>query len=304
MSMKSRLKYFDFKTKDLSDCGQVLEIEFSNAGLGWPGIILEKGSSPYFYPDNVYTPYFYFALGLEENLHWHAKTDNGMTALKTSPGEIWVNPPDSPFSHDISEPCYFLILAVEEEFLASCSLGVAGKNIQFLNNYNVQDETIKGILELFFIEAQAKGRNGYTYLKHLLSLLSTHYIQNYSNYKDLQSERATSSKFDKHQFHSVDVFIEKNIGSQITVDDMADLLHCSKFYFLREFKKLMGITPYQYLMNKRLKKAQTFLSSGNRDIASIAFELGFSDQSHFTRTFKKQFGVTPGQYQKQAYHPS
>lgn len=299
--MKSKLKFYDFKSNDPSDCGQVLNIDFSNADLGWPGTILEKGSSPYFYPKNVYTPYFYFALALEQDLHWSARMGGGMTELKTSPGEIWINPPKSPFSHDISEPCYFLILAVEEkEFLTRCPLSSTGKNLQFLNNYNVHDETIKGIMELFLIEARSKGRNGFAYLNHLLSLLSTHYIQNYSNYTDLQSERAASSKFDQRQVDKVDIYIEKNIGSPITVDDLADLLNCSKFYFLREFKKLAGITPYQYLMNKRMEQARELLSSLRSDIASVAFDLGFSDQSHFTRSFKKQFGVTPGQFQKQA----
>ena len=177
--MRSRLKFYDFDSDTLSDCGRVLDIEFSSAELNCPGVILEKGSSPQFYPHNVYTPYFYFALGLEQELHWSAKTADGMTALKTNPGEIWINPPNSPFSHEIAEPCYFIILAVEEQdFLESCTLNTEGMKLQFLNNYNVHDETIKGIMELFMIEAQARGRNGYTYLKNLLSLLSTHYIQN------------------------------------------------------------------------------------------------------------------------------
>ena len=303
--MESSLKFFDFDTRKPSDCGQVLEIDFSSAGLDWPGVVLEKGSSPCFYPKNVYTPYFYFALTLDQDLHWSAKTVDGMTALKTSPGEIWINPPNTPFSHDISEPCYFVILAVEEkEFLDGCSLNIKGKDLQFLNNYNVNDETIKGIMELFLIEARAGGRNGYAYLKNLLSLLATHYIHNYSNYSDLQNEHHTSSRFEQNQVDKVDKYISKNIGGNISVDDLADLLHCSKFYFLREFKKLLGITPYQYLMNKRLEQAKVLLSSPQSNISSVGLDLGFNDQSHFTRAFKNQFGLTPGQFQKQASnHP-
>ena len=299
--MKSALKFFDFSTDKPSACGEVLEIEFSGGELDWPGVVLEKGSSPHFYPDNVYTPYFYFALALDQDLHWSVETGEGMTALKTSPGDIWINPPRTPFSHEISEPCYFVILAVEEkEFLDSCSLGLKGKALQFLNNYNVHDETIKGIMELFLIEARAGGRNGYSYLQSLLTLLSTHYIQNYSNFADLQNASSAVSSFDRKQVDRVDYYIDKNIGSNITVDDLADLLHCSKFYFLREFKKLMGITPYQYLMSKRLEQAAALLSSPQSSIAAIGLELGFNDQSHFTRAFKNQFGVTPGQFQKQA----
>ena len=278
----------------------MLDIEFSSAELDWPGIILEQGSSPHFYPDNVYTPYFYFALALEQDLHWNVAIEDGITELKTSPGDIWINPPHTPFSHDISEPCYFVILAVEEKaFLDSCTLNLKGKQLQFLNNYNVHDETIKGIIDLFLIEARGGGRNGYSYQKNLLSLLSTHYIQSYSNYLDLQNARSSASKFDQQQVDKVDRYIDEHISSHISVEDLADLLHCSKFYFLREFKKLVGLTPYQYLMDKRLERAKTLLTTAQTNIASVGFALGFTDQAHFTRAFKKQFGVTPGQFQKQ-----
>lgn len=298
--MKSHLQFFDNKTQQLSSCGEVLEIEFSNHELKWPGVVLEKGSSPHFYPTNVYTPYFYFALALDKDLSWNIQTPEGLAALKTTPGNIWINPPNTPFTHDISEPCYFVILAVEEQtFLENCQLNLKGKELQFLNNYNVQDETIKGIMELFLLEAKANGQNGFTYLKNLLSLLANHYIQNYSNYSDLENARNTDSKFSQTQVNKIDQHIEQNMGSPITVEDLAGLLNCSKFYFLREFKKLVGVTPYQYLIDKRLEQAKLLLSQPNANIGAIAYDLGFNDQSHFTRTFKGHFDLTPKQYQKQ-----
>lgn len=298
--MKSHLQFFNHESQQLSSCGEVLEIEFSNHDLNWPGVVLEKGSSPHFYPTNVYTPYFYFALALDKDLSWNIQTSEGIAALKTTPGNIWINPPKTPFTHDISEPCYFVILAVEEQtFLESCQLNLKGKALQFLNNYNVQDETIKGIMELFLLEAKAKGQNGFTYLRNLLSLLANHYIQNYSNYSDLENARSTHSKFSQTEVNKIDQHIEQNMGSPITVEDLASLLNCSKFYFLREFKKLVGITPYQYLIDKRLEQAKLLLSQPNANIGAIAYDLGFNDQSHFTRAFKGHFNLTPKQYQKQ-----
>ena len=82
--MKSNLKFFDFDTGAPSNCGHVLDIEFSSVDLDWPGVVLEKGSSPFFYPKNVYTPYFYFALALEGELHWSIETSSGVTELKTA----------------------------------------------------------------------------------------------------------------------------------------------------------------------------------------------------------------------------
>ncbi|MEX0333348.1 helix-turn-helix domain-containing protein [Vibrio tubiashii] len=298
--MESQLKFFDFESNQLSNCGNVLDIEFSNHELDWQGVVLEKGSSPHFYPTNVYTPYFYFALALDQDLNWNVEKDGNVASLKTSPGNIWINPPKTPFTHDISEPCYFVILAIEEqEFLSQCPLNIEGMELQFLNNYNVLDETIKGIMELFMLETKVKGRNGPAYFKNLIALLATHYIQNYSNYFDLKHSQQSSSRFEQAQVDKIDQYIAENIGSNISVDDLSDLLHCSKFYFLREFKKLVGVTPYQYLMSKRLEQAKALLTADKVNIALIAHELGFNDQSHFTRAFKSHFGVTPGQFAKQ-----
>ncbi|MHA2772623.1 hypothetical protein ACXZ7F_15185 [Vibrio harveyi] len=83
--MKSELKFYDSESNALSSCGDVLDIEFSNHGLDWSGVLVEKGTSPYFYPKNVYTPYFYFALALEKDLNWSVEKDGTFADLKTSP---------------------------------------------------------------------------------------------------------------------------------------------------------------------------------------------------------------------------
>ncbi|WP_125561066.1 helix-turn-helix domain-containing protein [Pseudoalteromonas rubra] len=298
--MQSNLRFYNFETNTLSDCGAVLEITFSNHDLAWPGILVEQGMSPHFYPTHVYTPYFYFALALENDLHWQAEQDGHLADLHTKAGNIWINPPDTPFTHAISEPCYFVILAIEaRQFLDRCPLSLDGIELQFLNNYNVVDGTIKGIIELFMLEVQNKGRNGTAYLDNLVGLLATHYIHNYSNYLDQKTAQVATSKFDQQQIAKIDDYIQAHIGQSIAVDDLADLLGCSKFYFLREFKKHLGITPYQHILDRRLAQAKTALQSGRTNIAATALELGFNDQSHFTRAFKNHFGITPGQFIKQ-----
>ncbi|NKF49954.1 helix-turn-helix transcriptional regulator [Shewanella sp. WXL01] len=297
--MKSNLKFFDYDSKQLSNCGEVLNIELSSEPLNWQGVALEKGASPHFYPQNVYTPYFYFALALDKDLTWSAMNDGNVTPLQTTPGDIWINPPATPFTHNIDEPCYFIILAIEEQtLLANCPLNLQGKQLNFLNNYNVHDDVIKGLMELFLLELRNKGRNGSVYLNNLISLLAIHYIQNYSNYADLQTQQNDASKFDQAQISKIDAYIDANISEAITVDDLAELLNCSKFYFLREFKKLMGNTPYQYLMSKRLELAKQMLGNNNASISIVGQEVGFNDQSHFTRAFKSQFGITPNQFLK------
>ena len=297
--MRSQLQFYNRSDNEHSDCGEVLDIELSSREMPWSGLILEQGSSPHFYPNDVYTPYFYFALALDEELHWQAIKDGKLTNITTTPGNIWINPPHTPFTHDISEPCYFLILAIEEqEFLRHCPLDIDVSKLVFLNNYNVLDKTIQGILELFTLELQGRGSNGISYKNNLVALLSTHYIHNYSNYLDLKDSAQQTSRFDQQHIEKIDSYISQHLGQQIAVEDLATLVNCSKFHFLREFKKITGSTPYQYLLLKRLQQAKHLLTTSAPNITEVALSLGFNDQSHFTRAFKGHFSQTPGQYVK------
>lgn len=298
--MKSRLKFLDFESDQASDCGNVLAIENSSNKLGWQGVILEKGTSPHFYPNNVYTPYFYFALALEADLEWQAKIDGNIQSLKTIPGDIWINPPKTPFTHHISEPCFFIILAIEEAVLLNATSLTINKNkLKFLNNYNIRDEGLKNIIELFFFEVKSDGKGGQKYLQSLLSLIADYYVNNFSNAAELQNDSLNTSKISKVAFEKIDRFIDDNLDQQITIEQLAQLLNYSKYYFLREFKKFTGFTPYQFILEKKMGKAKELLANPANTIARVTYDLGFSDQSYFTNVFKSHFGMTPGQFQKQ-----
>ena len=298
--MKSDLKFYNKKDNNLSNCGDSLDISLSSKQLNWNGVIFEKGSSPTFYPENVYTPYFYFALAMEEDLSWQAKMDGEMQILKSTPGNIWINPPKTPFSHKIYEVCYFHILAIEEEkFLNFVDNRLDRDKLKFLNNYNVDDPTLHSIMDLFYKEVINGGKNGEPYIESLINLIATHYINNYSNAEDLRNQSLNSSKISDSEIQAVKEYISKNFENQIQIEDLAKLLNYSKFHFLREFKKSTGLTPYQFILDFKLSKAKDLLTDLDNNIAYVTYRLGFSDQSYFTRVFKNRYGVTPGQFQKQ-----
>ncbi|MFZ0018195.1 MAG: helix-turn-helix transcriptional regulator, partial [Acetobacteraceae bacterium] len=58
----------------------------------------------------------------------------------------------------------------------------------------------------------------------------------------------------------------------------------------------IGASPYSYLMERRIRRAEVMLRSSNMPIVEIALEVGFSSQSHFTAQFRKHSNLTPGAY--------
>lgn len=96
---------------------------------------------------------------------------------------------------------------------------------------------------------------------------------------------------------NVQLLIDQNPSSNLSLRELAQIAHLSPYYFLKSFKKEIGISPYHYQLQMRIKNAQNHLLTGHT-IAETAQETGFVDQSHFTRFFQKITGITPGEYLK------
>lgn len=80
-----------------------------------------------------------------------------------------------------------------------------------------------------------------------------------------------------------------------TLDDVADAACCSLFHLARSFRKHTGLSLHGYRQRLRLAVALQRLEEGERDLAALAHELGYSSQSHLGSTFAREIGVTPAQ---------
>jgi AraC-like DNA-binding protein len=83
----------------------------------------------------------------------------------------------------------------------------------------------------------------------------------------------------------------------LTLDQLAAAAGFSRFYFLRAFRREVGVTPHAYLTGRRIAAAKALLD-GDQALSEVALACGFYDQSHFSRAFKGCTGVTPGQYRR------
>lgn len=92
-------------------------------------------------------------------------------------------------------------------------------------------------------------------------------------------------------------YINDMVKEPISLDEIAQVSGLSRYYFLRLFNSSMGLTPHSYLIQCRLTLAKDKIRAG-LSLADIAYDTGFSDQSHLTRRFKQAFGITPKQFQR------
>jgi YesN/AraC family two-component response regulator len=100
--------------------------------------------------------------------------------------------------------------------------------------------------------------------------------------------------------YNVVQYIDKNLSSSHSLDELAKIARASKYYFCKIFKKHVGVSPLRYVALKRVNKAKHLLFYSDMNIAEVAWEAGFNDLSNFNKHFKKYTGVTPTSYKHAA----
>ncbi|MFV3304791.1 helix-turn-helix domain-containing protein [Pseudomonas sp. NY15181] len=92
-------------------------------------------------------------------------------------------------------------------------------------------------------------------------------------------------------------WLAADLARQPSLDEMAAFAGLSKFHLLRSFQKQVGLSPRQWAMQLRTRRAQGLLRGGLA-ASDVAHALGFADQSHLNRHFRAAYGVSPGSFQR------
>jgi AraC-like DNA-binding protein len=92
-------------------------------------------------------------------------------------------------------------------------------------------------------------------------------------------------------------FLGSRFARQVRLASVAAECGLSSFQLIRVFQRVLGVSPYAYLVQLRVNRARDLLHQGV-GVSEVAYSCGFSDQSHLTRVFKKAVGVPPGTYQR------
>jgi AraC-like DNA-binding protein len=94
-------------------------------------------------------------------------------------------------------------------------------------------------------------------------------------------------------------YIRKNLNETISLKNLSDKACMSTTSFYRFFKRELGMSPIEFVINERIKHAKRLLKTPNIQINEVCYMSGFDDCNYFIRLFKKYEGITPKQYQLQ-----
>ncbi len=125
-----------------------------------------------------------------------------------------------------------------------------------------------------------------------------------SRFAELVSGRretyAEPSERDRRRAIEAALWLDAQAHQALDLNQTARKSELSPFQFLRIFARVLGVTPHQYLMRSRLRRAARLLAMDERSITDIAFDVGFGDLSNFVRTFHRAARMSPRQFRKLA----
>jgi AraC family transcriptional regulator len=159
----------------------------------------------------------------------------------------------------------------------------------------VQNPSIGKIIGLLSDELEAGGQSGTLFAETLAHALAIKFLQSY----DASEEKIFSTKpLLPKILRRIQELIEAELNRQLSLDALAKESGYSRAYFLRMFRAATGLTPHQYVLERRLHRAQQLLKQKQTALADIAVACGFSSQTHMTDSFRSHLGITPGEYRR------
>ncbi len=194
--------------------------------------------------------------------------------------------------------CEGLFLALDPQFVAQIAYETVDPDtIELVPTFIQSDPLIYHLGLAIKSELETDYFGSRPYVESLTTALAAHIVKKYSTRKvKLDRYEDGLSRYSLRQAIS---YINDNLHYNLKIAEIAKNIGMSPFYFSRLFRKSMGLSPHEYLTQRRLEVAKHKLKKTNIPIIDISAEVGFNSQSHFITLFKKQVGTTPLKYRKE-----
>ena len=218
-----------------------------------------------------------------------------------APGMSQVSGPVQVTCAIVHGPCDFLHLYVSNDFLAECHEQVSRRTysggMTLFDPHFFRDATIEKLgLALLAVEktGDAFGR---LYADSIcLAIVAT--LLGRRTGCDPETARLTNNSLQKWRLKRVLDYVEAHLARQISLHDLANCSGLTRMHFAAQFRAAVGIRPHEYVLRRRIERAQVLLAEPRASLVDVALGVGFQTQSHFTTVFNRFVGDTPHRWRQ------
>ena len=223
----------------------------------------------------------------------------GANRVELKRGGFVLAPPNVSTDYVIHGPHRIMCLGMPSSFVekAARDLSAEPGSLGALLVDGHQDPVVRQVVKECWAEATWGSVRGPLFvdaqLMTLASRLLTVALRREASPRSRKAYRLSDSQLDR-----VCEYVDSNIDTSLRMSSLAGLLKMSDYNFSRAFKARTGQSPYQWVIERRLRRAESLLRYSKMGLAEIAFAAGFSSQSHMTSLFSQRSGITPAELRK------
>ncbi|RKQ38852.1 AraC family transcriptional regulator [Enterobacter sp. R1(2018)] len=212
------------------------------------------------------------------------------------PDRFCLMPQESETTWDIRNDFSFVHLYCTDAHLRHIAEQVWDRSpasLQVNEKIFAEDPRITQLYRHFLLSSSWQQSANHMTLSTASTLLLTHLVQNYSSVQwRLPAVRGGLAPV---VLRNIQAWIEQHLSEPLTLADLALEAGLSEFHFARMFKQSTRLAPHQYVMQRRMARAEALVRHTSLSLTEIALSCGFSSASHFSNRFKAAIGITPSQ---------
>lgn len=155
--------------------------------------------------------------------------------------------------------------------------------------YAAELEALLSVLYMARLSKEPRDKEMTEHLLYLILLLVR---------KAAEQHATPSHKESEDWAKEIQNYIDAHYLEDITVADISEALHTSRYYLSHVFKRAFGYSPMQYVIRRRIGEAQSWLLMSDKSVTDIAYLVGYNSASNFNNAFQKMIGISPQRYRE------
>jgi AraC family transcriptional regulator len=274
-------------------------VVLSSVSTRWNDVLLEQHRLPSSELADVTYKRHVIAINIGHSTTWEFKKDGRFRRFFKPRGAISFYPSHQPFSGRLKVTkgvfANVLFLALDPVFVSRVAerLELDSDRIELVEQRRSTDPTLHHIALALRAGIQSGVALDRMYGETLSTALAVHLLREYG--AAVLGPKKQYGGLPREKLVRAVEYIQDQLGTDLTVSGIAQAVYMSPYHFTRLFKKSTGQSPYEYVVEARVRKAKELLTTGKFTISEVAIHVGFADQSHLTRHFKRVFGLPPQQ---------
>ena len=282
---------------ELSPGNPLSRVVLSSAGTKWSDVVVEQHRYPRSELDDVMFKRHVIAINIGHSNTCECKKEGRFQRVFMPRGAISFFPSHQPFSCRTKANrgmlANLLVLALNPVFVSRIAEGLEldADRIELTEQRGIADPTLRYIALALRAGIQNGDALDRMYGEALSTALAVHLLREYG--AAVLGPKRQYGGLPREKLVRAVEYIQDQLNADLTVSAIAQTAGMSPDHFTKLFRESTGQSPYQYVVEARVRKAKELLTTGKLTISEAAHHVGFADQSHLTRHFKRVFGLPP-----------